>query len=76
MSSLSDGDEEAPGQDRAGVRRFVRLVLVSQPCSLHVPLLPLQPDGSVAGPPRHHPSGQSPQLLFLLCQPIRPLPAQ
>lgn len=81
LSALSlvvpaDGDEKAPSQDRAGVRRSVRPVLVPQPRALHVPLLPLPPDGPVAGPPRHHPAGPGPQLLLLLRQPLRPLPAQ
>lgn len=56
-SASPDGDEEASGQDRVGVRRPVRPVLVPQPRALHVPLLPLPPDGSVAGSSRHHPAG-------------------
>lgn len=76
VSAPADGDEEASGQDRAGVRGPVRAVLVPQPRAVHVPLLPLPPDGSVAGSPRHHPAGQSPQLLLVLRQPLRPLPAE
>lgn len=76
MSAPPDGNEEASGQDRVGVRGPVRPVLVPQPRALHVPLLPLPPDGPVAGSPRHHPAGQSPQLLLVLRQPVRPLPAQ
>lgn len=51
-------------------------MLVPKPRPLHVPLLPLPPDGSVAGPPRHHSSSPGPQLLLVLRQPVRALPAQ